>query len=56
MEAKQTHKTRGNEMEKEYRFTFKNGWSCIAPNLDVAMAAYKADHGCFGIVCKRDKA
>jgi len=40
----------------EYRFIFKNGWSCIAPNLDIAMAAYIADHGCYGIVIKREKA
>ncbi|EIM63236.1 hypothetical protein [Desulfobacter postgatei] len=43
-------------MEKAYRFTFRNGWSCVAPNLDVAMYAYKAEHGCFGIVCGREKA
>jgi hypothetical protein len=55
MIKKNTYKTRGN-MKKEYRFTFKNGWSCIAPNLDIAMVAYKADHGCFGIVCKMEKA
>ena len=45
----------GNYMEREYKFTFKNGWSCIAPNLDFAMYAFKAEHGYFGIVIKREK-
>lgn len=45
----------GDWKVKFYRYTFKNGWSCFAPTVDLAVEAFKTEHGFYGIVCGREE-